>query len=297
MRASSPNVEAASPVAAVEVYLLAKAEALFGAVATLGRRDDAEALHKMRVSSRRLRVGLRFFAALFEARELREMQRQLRRVTQELGEIRAVDVNRQLLRKLTPKLPPATVAARAALEEALLVERARRAAELRQLLRMLAASQIGERIERVITHGRCVDGKRLLKRAQAELNDLRRTVKRRLAEWERRGGSRAFHKLRIAVKQYRYGLETAAAVFTVDAGGRVRGAEQLQDLMGDCHDVEVLLACCRQQKQTTAALETSMTAMRKFLKREHTRRYEQVEQFLAGERQWLKKVKLRASHE
>jgi CHAD domain-containing protein len=46
----------------------------------------------MRVSLRRLRVGLKFFSSLFPAGELKQVQRQLRRITRHLGELREFDV-------------------------------------------------------------------------------------------------------------------------------------------------------------------------------------------------------------
>ena len=80
----------------IEAYLLEKTRRLFVAAPDL---NDAENVHRMRVASRRLRVGLEFFAVCFEAHELKQAQQQLRRLTRTLGAVRSLDVNLDLLRK------------------------------------------------------------------------------------------------------------------------------------------------------------------------------------------------------
>ena len=285
----------------IEDWLLAKVDILFGAAAELGHSGDIEPLHKMRVHSRRLRVGLRFFAVLFNAAELRQVQRQLRRVTRGLGEIRALDVNRQLLHKLAPDLPPAANAARAALEQRLRADRAARTAELQELMRMLATSRFEPRVRALIARARYLDDARVRHGAAAELCNLRKKVKRRFAQFTRRGGGKSSHKLRIAVKQYRYGLETADAVFAMPVREQIRSVENLQELMGECHDLEVLLEYLKQQETRPTRLEKMLAAsfgsMVKFLQREHARRSEKVVEFFDRERGWLRKVKLRRIHE
>ena len=285
----------------VEAYLLEKAAKLFDALRRMQHNSNANELHRLRVSSRRLRVGLRFFAPLFDAAELRQVQRQLRRVTRGLGEIRALDVNRQLVRRLAHDLPPAAGAVRTALEQRLRTDRAARAAELQELIQMLAASRFEQRLRALITRARYLDNARVRNGAAAELNNLRQTLKRRHRQFTRHGGGRFFHKLRIAVKQYRYGLETAEAVFAVPVRDAIRSMENLQDLMGDYHDLEVLLEYLKQQETKLApgekSLAVSFGTMVKFLKQEHTRHRETVGEFLDHERLWLKKVKLRRTHE
>src|SRR5205814_10418583 len=127
MRAMTP--------ARVEESLLGKVADVFVPATKLGRDGAAEAIHKMRVASRWLRVGLKFFADVFPANELRQVRRHVRRITRALGGIRALDVNLRLLRGAHLKLPESTALARAALGQNLLVERNVRLAELRELLR------------------------------------------------------------------------------------------------------------------------------------------------------------------
>lgn len=67
---------------------------------------DEEALHDMRVGSRRLRAALDIFAAAFHGREYRRLHRLTARLTDELGGVRDHDVmllNLQRYRKGVPR--------------------------------------------------------------------------------------------------------------------------------------------------------------------------------------------------
>ena len=54
--------------------------------------DDPEALHDMRVASRRLRAALSVFGAAFPAKEFGALEKQVARVTDSLGTVRDADV-------------------------------------------------------------------------------------------------------------------------------------------------------------------------------------------------------------
>jgi CHAD domain-containing protein len=61
---------------------------------------DVEALHDMRVGSRRLRAALSVFGKIFPAAELRELDRRVKRVTDALGAVRDLDVQIESLTAL-----------------------------------------------------------------------------------------------------------------------------------------------------------------------------------------------------
>ncbi len=56
------------------------------------RGEDIEALHDMRVATRRMRSALRVFGPFFRARTLRPFARELRRAARKLGAVRDLDV-------------------------------------------------------------------------------------------------------------------------------------------------------------------------------------------------------------
>ncbi len=67
--------------------------------------EEIEALHDMRVGSRRLRAALSVFGSLFPRDEFRTMERQVGDITDALGAVRDLDVHLDVLRRLQEKLP------------------------------------------------------------------------------------------------------------------------------------------------------------------------------------------------
>ncbi len=66
--------------------------------------DDIEELHSMRVSSRRLRAAMDAFADVFPARTFRRYLREVKRITDTLGNARDLDVAIEHLTALIPGL-------------------------------------------------------------------------------------------------------------------------------------------------------------------------------------------------
>ncbi len=286
--------------ARVEDYLLEKLRLVFDTMHLLGTNRDAESLHRVRVASRRLRVGLRFFSSLFATRELKQVQRDLGRLTRVLGEVRTLDVNVRLLRGATNRLPPSTLRARAMLEQNLLVDRVTRMVQLRDLLRMLETGKLSQRIEALIKRrDHHLDNRRLQKDASEQLNELRRVLRHRYKQYLKKQGGNAFHKFRIAAKHYRYALEAGQAVFRISMDERIRAVENLQDLMGNSHDIESLLDHLRDTEQRWSQVNNELVKaigkLIRFYKVEHKRQFALFEKFLDEKQPWSKKVTLRAA--
>ena len=272
--------------AAIAAHLQDKLATLF-VPARAAATGNADALHRMRVATRRLRVGLQFFAVLFPDNELRQVQRQLRRTTRILGKIRTIDTNHRLLRKARPE------AIRRKLTDELSVERRQHLVELRELVQTFATSQFEARIQALLANPRPLAGKLLVKEANAALGELRHNVQRRVRKCA------AFHKLRIALKHYRYALETSAAVFQVDVTARLRAVKELQDGLGASHDLEVILEFlndCRRRWEKNA-LAGKLADVIKFFQYEHEQALDELRKLLRGNRGWLKKVKLQLSYD
>lgn len=277
----------------IEQYLLDKVQGLFDPLKRLGSDGNAESLHRMRVSSRRLRVGLRFFASLFPAGELKQIQRQLKRITDRLGAIREFDVDVQLLRKLERRLPPAARPDSVALQHSLLAERTRRLGAFKALMKRLDTSQFDQRVRLLIeTHDRLLDNKWLLKDSARQLAGLRRAVRKRRKQLMNKRTSRSFHKLRLAGKQYRYALEASEAVFQMPLSPRIRALQTLQDLMGAVHDVEVVIDTIERRANDNKTLAQSARHMVKLLKDDRDERFATFEEFVSAKPAWTKKIKL-----
>lgn len=298
----SPPAPAVALQDRIETYLLHQSRRMFAPLPRVISNGNAEELHQMRVCSRRLRVGLQFFSVLFTQQELKQVQRQLRRITRALGEIRALDVNIRLIRRALSRLPVASRLTVTSLRQNMLLERNVRLAELRELMQMLSVSQFAHRVETLITHqDRQIDTARLVAATNDQLRDLRRSVRRRSKQYDRDRSGKAFHQLRIAAKRYRYGLEAGKAVFRAGETARIRSVEALQDRMGDTHDVEVLETYLEatQERWGEQDPELARTAkvLLRFFRIEYQKRFEAFESLVRADRTWLKKVRLQRPHE
>jgi CHAD domain-containing protein len=281
----------------MENHLLAKSAALFVGLEHCAKLPDVESLHRLRVTSRRLRVGLRMFADLFPDTERRQCCRQLRRLTRTLGAVRTLDVNLRELRRARRHLQPETQEAQVRAARMLLAEREAALKEVRELSGLLRKSGLSARLERMIRFTqRRWRTKQLLNVMRQDVARLRDTALRRERDWEKKQGRRAFHRLRIAVKKYRYGLEMAEGVFGASVKSRLEAVEQLQDLMGACHDVEVLLEWFTSAKWDKS-LAKPVGWIASWLEEEREARRQEAVRFLKKERIWMKKVRLECENE
>ena len=123
--------------------------------------EDIEELHAMRVASRRLRAAMDAFAAAFPAKSFRPYLRQVKEITDVLGEARDLDVAIAGLRGREAGVPEAE---RPGLEGLVARYRAERAAETRaiaELFRRLDADDFGPRFERWVGRHTGVSAARL----------------------------------------------------------------------------------------------------------------------------------------
>ncbi|RJK96289.1 CYTH and CHAD domain-containing protein [Vallicoccus soli] len=204
------------------------------------RRDQPDAVHKMRVATRRLRSALRTFRPLLDEERTRPLGDELRWLAGELGGMRDREVLLARLLGDVAELPAeqvlGPVAARvessltsdfAAARRAALVELdGPRYRELVGALVELAAAPpltpaAGERADRV-------------------LPPLVRKVHRRLlAEVEAaRAGTtdEAYHEARKTAKRLRYAAEALTPAFGADARELAGRAEQVQEVLGEHQD-------------------------------------------------------------
>lgn len=119
--------------------------------------EDIEALHAMRVSSRRMRAAMDAFAAAFPRRAFRRRLRVVKSVTDTLGAARDLDVAMEGLRRLLPELPPADRPGVEDLIAAHAAGRAREAARIGGMLDTLRATRFGPRFERWVARQTGVD--------------------------------------------------------------------------------------------------------------------------------------------
>jgi CHAD domain-containing protein len=199
--------------------------------------SDPEALHEMRVATRRLRAYLRAARPMFERAWVDGVRAELSWLRHMLGAVRDVDVflaylraeaatlegrDRQAIRRVLGRLPAERDAARAELGEAL------------QSARYLALlDQLDEMVRRTPLSESTVDLRRLVAK---EFKKLKRAVDALDAP----PGARALHAVRIRGKRARYAAELAEAMIGRRATRFLRAAKAFQDVLGEYQDAVVI---------------------------------------------------------
>jgi CHAD domain-containing protein len=200
---------------------------------------DGEALHRSRVSTRRLREALPLVKG--SGRERRRLRRELRRVTRALGPVRELDVALALAGKLAndwPELAAALDHVSARLHEL----RARRRARLVKKVSRADINILVDRVDQLLVQTRrpgasrpSVDRSRLAERIAARAATTREAAESAGALY----APEALHAVRIAAKKLRYALEVARAVRIAGAASAARRLRQYQDLLGLLHDLQI----------------------------------------------------------
>jgi CHAD domain-containing protein len=246
-------VEAATPLwAAATVLLDERGRDFFRRRDQVLKTFDPEDIHDLRVASRRLREGLLLFAPCYPGDGLAWILKRIRKVTRLLGDIRNSDEAALFFATLADELD---AACRADLSRLVATFREERADELEQLeagLRKLVSAKLSDRFRRTI------DNPSLLaplpggidpfvpladfarEALDARLEDILALVPAaRLPE-----NAAAQHRMRIAVKHYRYRLEILSALIGSGYQQLHAAVKGYQEVLGKIHDLDVFAGIC-----------------------------------------------------
>ncbi len=209
--------------------------------------DNGEAVHQMRVATRRLRSTLRIFRPYYRQSVLRPFRRALRAVADALGNVRDLDVYREHLASYTKQQPAASRRELRLLSASLAVPHAALRQSLCDYLLSEAHTEFLSAFAAFVQTP--LAGVREL---EAEL-----PVPQRVCEvvprliYEQYGIVRAYapllstatpdqlHALRIEVKRLRYLIEAFGELLGTRAELPVEACKQLQDFLGELQDTEV----------------------------------------------------------
>ena len=213
----------------------------------LVRRDAPDAVHQMRVATRRARSALQAFGSIIDRDATRPLCAELKWLAAALGPARDGEV---LLARLTADLaaiPPALVAGPA---EARITDRF--TAELAQAGRSALAALDGQRylcllddLDALLADPPLTPlaerqaGKALPRPVRRAARRLQRALAAVPAAGDR---DAAIHEARKATKRARYAAEAAAPALGRAAGRQAAQAKELQQLLGDHHDSVVARA-------------------------------------------------------
>jgi CHAD domain-containing protein len=247
---TAPSGPEGSAAAVVGAYVRAQRDTIVDYDPRV-RRDEPDAVHKMRVATRRLRSTLKTFRPLWDRDATDHLRAELKWLAEVLGKVRDAEVMAARLDRALAGLPPeqlvGPVAAR--LTGGL---RAQAAKDHRALVAALNGRRYTALLDELDALLAATPTDRGLRPAAAYVpHRVRRvaaTVDRLLdaAESARPAGApsvpgthdrdTALHEARKAAKQARYAAETAAPVGGPGAAALASAMEDLQELLGDHHD-------------------------------------------------------------
>jgi len=225
------------------------------------KKGDEEAVHDMRVTTRRLRTALR--ALKGHVTTPRDLNGRLRWLAQKLGAVRDQDVLLALL--ASERLPAAARDERTRLEALIGKLAARRRKALRKLREALTRARYDALREGLKEFSRAPSPARA---DHLMASRVLASVSERLgAEVARSPGltlpdpeAKELHQLRILFKRLRYALDFHAAASGLSYDAERRTARAMQDVLGEIHDHDLLLAWLEEGRGPFAGKWPALTA-------------------------------------
>jgi len=232
-------------------------------------------IHQLRVSARRLRVGLRLFRRLLPSRDVTRFRADLRWFASALGDVRDLDVYAENFKTYSQALPPARQNALGGYALYLRRERADARHKLTELFSQARFSALFDDAETFLAAGPSTGALRRWR--SLSVRDGMRTDILKAAGRLRRAGNRItsrspatqIHEVRILAKRFRYELEFFAAVYP-ELKEPARAAKTLQDLLGihqDAYTANARLrryaATLRKQGAGPSALPQALVELRR----------------------------------
>lgn len=213
---------------------------------------DDRGVHQARVATRRLREAVPVFARGLKGNRVRKAQRKIRRLTRALGTVRELDVTLRLLDELARSRD----VPRAAVEDVrahVIAERDRGRLKMLKRMERVDAAKLDRRLESVVAELEDTDddswrdalATRLLARASRLVSAIDDAGQIYAAE--------GLHRVRIASKKLRYGLEIVADSRLAAAATHVRAITRVQEMLGQIHDLQILQTHVAAVHATSAA--------------------------------------------
>jgi CHAD domain-containing protein len=211
------------------------------------KRLDLEAIHDLRVSSRRLREGLALFSPCFPKRHLTALRAQLKQLTRTLGTIRNTDEALHFFTLLAMELSAPANSAAAQLVHTLQAQRQEDRAALKKNLKAISPTALQALFDHTCNHPQ-IFTPRDVDPLQPVVDFLKAAIAKREAPLQELyplacdpENVTAQHRLRIAIKRFRYRMEFFSSL-TVPGWGyaelytRTKG---FHDILGQLHDLDV----------------------------------------------------------
>ena len=267
-------------------YLRKQTKQLVGQLDGIRESVDIEFVHRGRVASRRLRGALRVFADFVGADQAKRWRKQIRRLTDDLGEARDRDVQIEFLtgvlsglveadcypgiaralarlERQRQRLQPAVVAA---------LDRFESAGTARSVLALSKTA-----LSHLERNGLAATSPYILARSEAAIGAQLETLLSYQASLDDPDDGAGHHRMRIAAKRLRYTMEICKPAHEGRLDPFVDAVKKLQTALGDIHDCDVWNAYLdkvlkRERKRTLACYGHTLPLARLQIGIDHLRR-------------------------
>ena len=250
------GVGAHSPLKqAAPAILLAKAEPLFELEAAASGGADMDAVHDMRVASRRLRESMRLLAPLYPPAAFSAWYKRVRRVTRALGPVRDSDVFIDAFSRLNRSLDAGGQRAVAFLVGFRMGQRVRELELLQSALTGLDLAESRRSFAKLVRapKGGADTHRPLSAFAHAAVAERIAAVYALMPSALVEANMESQHELRITFKRLRYAVEVFAPCYGDDFDSLHDTLTAFQDELGDMHDLHVFLDMVREPDRRAAA--------------------------------------------
>jgi len=217
---------------------------------------EAEPVHQLRITARRLRSAARLFAPFISALRPKEIDARLKWLGKQAGAVRDLDVLEKLLRKRAKKLEPQVAKDLEPLFEELRIRRAKAAENLAASLASRRYTSLVAKLSAPIA---------ITSRGDVAFGSVAGELFAPMLKAMMRAGERMhedplpeeLHRLRKRAKKSRYALEMMVAIDEKQLRVLLKKLEDLQELLGSYHDAVVAVSWI-QEFVTSHALAASV---------------------------------------
>jgi CHAD domain-containing protein len=240
---------------AAPALLLTKADPLFKLESAAAGGADMDAVHDMRVASRRLREVMRLLAPVYPSKEFRAWYKRVRRITRALGPVRDADVFIDDFTKMLRDLGPGGSRAVAFMVGYRMGLRER---ELEALNDELAKLDLATSRKAFARLGRSASdspeaASPLAAFAHAAVAERAATVFGAQPAAMDEAHMLQQHALRIDYKRLRYAVEAFAPCYGDDFDDLHDTLTSFQDVLGDLHDLHLFIDLLHDPERVSAA--------------------------------------------
>src|SRR6266851_4001530 len=202
---------------------------------------EAEAMHQLRVASRRLRASIQMFESILYASQVRICRRDLTWIARQAGAVRDCDIKAKLVQERAQKIDPELAQSIDPIVQAL--ER-RRKAEHAALCESLSSQRYRALLAKLAAPSlkKAWANRKLGLVATELLDTMVEDALNRGKKLDRDFPVKHFHKLRVVIKRLRYALEMLSTLGARQHKKTLARLEALQDLLGDYNDTNVTQA-------------------------------------------------------